>query len=65
MFAKYYNVITRTYRTHWEIRNAYKPSVGKPEGKRRLGRRRQESDIKMVLMDVDYEGMNWILISSF
>ena len=42
-------------------RGAYKILVGKPEGKRPLGRpkRRWEDDIKMDLQDVGW-GMNWI-----
>ena len=36
--------------------------VGKPEGKRRLGRprRRWEDNIKMDLQEVGCEGMDWI-----
>jgi hypothetical protein len=35
--------------------------VGKPEGKRPLGRprRRWEDNIKTVLQEVGYEGMDW------
>jgi hypothetical protein len=42
-------------------RSAYKIFVGKPEGKRPLGRpkRRWEDDIKMDLQDVGWV-MNWI-----
>jgi hypothetical protein len=42
-------------------RGAYKILVGKPEGKRPLGRpkRRWEDDIKMDLKEVGWD-MNWI-----
>jgi hypothetical protein len=40
----------------------YRALVGKPEGKRPLGRPRcrWEEDIKMDLPDVGWGGMNWI-----
>jgi hypothetical protein len=40
----------------------YRVLVGKPEGKRPLGRprRRWEDNIKMDLQEVGYGGMNWI-----
>jgi len=39
--------------------------VGKPEGKRPLGRprRRWEDRIKMDLQEVDFEGMDWIVMA--
>jgi hypothetical protein len=39
--------------------------VGKPEGKRQLGRprRRLEDNIKMDLQDVGFEGVDWIELS--
>jgi hypothetical protein len=45
-----------------EKRNAYTTLVGKPEGKRPLGkpRRRWEDNIKMNLREVGWEGMDWI-----
>ena len=45
-----------------EGRGAYRVLVGKPEGKRSLGRlrRRLEDNIKMNLQEVGYEGMDWI-----
>jgi hypothetical protein len=45
-----------------EKRNAYKILVGKPEGNRPLGRsrRRWEDDIKMVLREIGWGGMDWI-----
>jgi hypothetical protein len=39
-----------------EMRNAYKILVGKPEGRRPLGRPRR---IKMDLREVGIEGVNW------
>jgi len=45
-----------------ERRNVYRGLVGKPEGKRPLGRprRRWEYNIKMDLKDVECLGMEWI-----
>jgi hypothetical protein len=45
-----------------EKRNAYRISVGKPEGKRSLGRpgRRLEDNIKMDLREIGWGGMDWI-----
>ncbi|KAJ4436535.1 hypothetical protein ANN_16566 [Periplaneta americana] len=45
-----------------ESRNAYKVLVGRPEGKRPLGRsrRRWEDNIKMDLREVGYDGRDWI-----
>ena len=45
-----------------ERRDVYRVLVGKPEGKRPLGRprRRWEDNIKMVLQEVGYGGMDWI-----
>jgi hypothetical protein len=45
-----------------ERRLAYGVSVGKPEGKRLLGRpwRRWENKIKVNLKEVRCEGMDWI-----
>jgi hypothetical protein len=46
--------------THWETINAYRILVGKPEGKRPLGRsrHRQESNIKMDLREIGWGGMD-------
>ena len=43
-------------------RDVYRVLMGKPEGKRPLGRhrRRWEDDIKMDLQEVGCEGMDWI-----
>jgi len=45
-----------------ERRGAYRVLVGKPEGKRPLGRPRHrwEDNIKMDLQEVGCEDMNWI-----
>jgi hypothetical protein len=45
-----------------EKRNAYRISVGKPEGKRPLGRprRRWVDNIKMDLREIGWDGMDWI-----
>jgi hypothetical protein len=45
-----------------ESRVVYKVLVGKPEGKRQLGRSRYrwEDNIKMDLQEVGCGGMNWI-----
>jgi hypothetical protein len=41
--------------------NAYRVSVGKPEGKRPLGRpRRRQDSIKMVAREIGWDGMDWI-----
>jgi hypothetical protein len=43
-------------------RNAYRILVGKPEGKRPLGRprRRRVDNIKMALGEIEWNGINWI-----
>jgi hypothetical protein len=45
-----------------ERRGVYRVLVGKPEGKRQLGRprRRWEDNIKMDLQEVGCGGMDWI-----
>jgi hypothetical protein len=45
-----------------ERRNAYRILVGKPEGKRPLGRprRRWVDNIKMDLREVGWDGRDWI-----
>jgi hypothetical protein len=45
----------------WEKRKAYRILVGKPEGKRPLGRpRRRWVDIKMDVREMGWGGMDWI-----
>jgi hypothetical protein len=45
-----------------EKRHTYRILVGKPEGKRPLGRprRRWENNIKMDLREIGWGGMDWI-----
>jgi hypothetical protein len=45
-----------------EKRNAYRLLVGKPEGKRPLGRprRRWVDNIKMALLEIGWGGVDWI-----
>jgi hypothetical protein len=43
-----------------EKRNAYRISVGNPEGKRPLGRPRRRWVIKMDLRERGWDGMDWI-----
>jgi hypothetical protein len=45
-----------------KTRNAYRILVGKPEGKRLLGRprRRWADNIKMDFREIDWDGMDWI-----
>jgi hypothetical protein len=47
------------------MRNAYKVLVGKPEGKRSLGRprRRWEANIKTVINKKGCEYIDWILVA--
>jgi hypothetical protein len=44
-----------------EIKNEYSVLVGKPEGKRPLGRsrRRWEDSIRMDIMKIWFEGVDW------
>ena len=46
-------------------RNATRVLMGKPEGKRSLGRLRQrwEDNIKMDLMEVDWDPGDWIALA--
>ena len=46
----------------WEIRGVYRLLVGKPEGKKPIGRPRLgwEDNIKMDLQEVGCWGMDWI-----
>jgi hypothetical protein len=48
-----------------EKRGAYRFLVGRPEGRRQLGRprRRWEDNIKTDLQEVGLGGMNWIELS--
>jgi hypothetical protein len=44
------------------MRNKHKILVGKPEGKRPLGRprRRWEHNIRMDLTEIEWDGVDWI-----
>jgi len=48
--------------THGEARGVYRVLVGKPKGKRPLGRcrHRWEDNIKMDLREIGIDGVNWI-----
>ena len=48
-----------------ERRGVYRVLVGKPEGRRPLGRprRRWEGNIKMDLQEVGCGGMDWIVVA--
>jgi hypothetical protein len=52
----------RACSTHGEKRNSCTVLVGKPEGKRSLGRhrRRLEDNIKMDLTEIEFGDMDWI-----
>ncbi|PNF36118.1 hypothetical protein B7P43_G10966, partial [Cryptotermes secundus] len=54
----------KSRRMRWmgETRNAYRILVGKPEGKRPLGRPRRAwaDNIKMELREIGWDGMDWI-----
>jgi hypothetical protein len=51
--------------THWEGRGVYRVLVGRPEGKRPLGRprRRWEDNIKTDLKEIGIDGANWISLA--
>jgi hypothetical protein len=48
-----------------EMRNNYKILVGKPEGKRSLGRplRTWEDNIRVDLREIGLEGVDWMLLA--
>jgi hypothetical protein len=48
-----------------EVRGAYRVLVGRPEGKRPLGRprRRCKDNIKMYLREIGIDGTNWIQLA--
>jgi len=51
--------------TYGEGRGVYRVLMGKPEGRRPLGRprRRWEDNIKMDLQEVGYGGVDWIRLA--
>jgi hypothetical protein len=54
-----------TYGTHGEGRGVYRVLIGRPEGKRPLGRprRRWKDNIKMYLREIRMDGANWIQLA--
>jgi hypothetical protein len=54
--------MSRVYSTNGEKRNIYRTLVGKPEGKRPLGRprRRWVDNSKTDLREINWNGMYWI-----
>jgi hypothetical protein len=58
-----YSEINHSSKTNGgEEQNAYRILVGKPEGKRPLGRprRRWVDNIKMALREIGWDGVGWI-----
>jgi hypothetical protein len=57
--------IGRECSTNGENRNAYRILVGKPEGKRPLGRQRSwwVNNIKLDLRGIEWGGMDWIYLA--
>jgi hypothetical protein len=49
----------------WEGRSVYRVLVGRPAGKRPLGRprRRWKDNIKMDLREIEIDGANWIQLA--
>jgi hypothetical protein len=62
MFQVKKDEMVRECSTHGEKKNAYRISVGKPEGKRppRRPRRRWMRNIKINLRETGWGGMTWI-----
>ena len=56
------NEVGRACRAYGEMRGVYRFLVGKPDGKRPLGRPRHrwEDNIKMDLQEVGCGGMDWM-----
>jgi hypothetical protein len=46
--------------TYGEMRNSYKILVGKPEGKRPLGRPRRDGKILERILEKRWKGVDWI-----
>ncbi|KAJ4427604.1 hypothetical protein ANN_25252 [Periplaneta americana] len=62
LFVIYKTILAGYVARMLEFRNVYKVLVGRPEGKRPLGRprRRWEDNIKMDLREVGYDDRDWI-----
>jgi hypothetical protein len=45
---------------HGEVRAAYNILVGRPEGRRPLGRPRREDNVKMNLGEIGFGDVDWI-----
>jgi hypothetical protein len=54
----------RACSTNGHRRNGYRILVGKPEGRRPLGRprRRRVNNIKMDLREIGWDGVDWIAL---
>jgi hypothetical protein len=59
------NEVGGTCGTHGEGRGVYRVLVGRPEGRRPLGRprRRWKDNIKMDLREIGIDGVNWIQLA--
>jgi len=57
--------VGRTCGTHGDRRGVYRVLIGRPEGKRTLGRpgHRWEDNIKMDLRETGIDGANWIQLA--
>jgi hypothetical protein len=55
----------RACSTYGEKRNAYRILVGKPEGKRAVGRPRRKwvNNFKIDLREMGWEGVYWIVLA--
>jgi hypothetical protein len=55
-------VVVAYFKIYFKMRNAYRILVGKPEGKKSLGRRRRRwvDNIKIDLRDIGWGGIYWI-----
>jgi hypothetical protein len=55
----------RACKRHGQKRTAYRVLVGKPEGKRPLGRpvRGAKYNIKMDLREIEWGGLDWIQLA--
>jgi hypothetical protein len=47
-----------------EHKKAYRILVGKPEGKKPVGRRRRVDNIKINLREIEWGAMNWFRIGT-